>query len=52
MSPLFQTSGAPFVWTADGAEGGRHWVVYFYDGISRTEPDAFNAWVRAVRTLD
>jgi hypothetical protein len=52
MSPLFQTSGAPFVWTADGAEDGRHWLVYFYDGISRTEPDAFNAWVRAVRTLD
>jgi len=52
IAPHFPASGAPMVWTSDRIAEDRHWVVFFYDGISRPEPADYNAWVRAVRSLD
>lgn len=47
---LFDRSG-PITRTADTADGGKDWIVYFCDGIAVPEVPRFNAQVRAVRTL-
>jgi serine/threonine protein kinase len=45
-------TGGNFIWTVDTAVAGeRAWVIYFYDGYAAIEPFAFNASVRAVRSL-
>jgi len=43
---------APIMWTADGAGENTQWVVYAHDGIGRPEQRTFNAWVRAVRSVN
>jgi hypothetical protein len=50
LDPVF--TGGNFIWTADASATARGWVIYFYDGYAATEPFAFNATVRAVRSLD
>jgi hypothetical protein len=52
LDPRFDRGAAPVVWTADADPEGRRWVVYYYDGIAGLEPPEFNAYLRAVRTLD
>lgn len=47
---LFDRSG-PIVRTADTTDAGNDWIVYFCDGIAAAEVPAFNAKVRAVRSL-
>ena len=53
LNRLFERSG----WitrTADStstADGSKDWIVYFCDGVAAPEAAAFNAQVRAVRTL-
>ncbi len=48
----FEIPAASFIWTADLEERGRGWIVYFWDGICRSENLGFNAYVRAVRSLE
>jgi hypothetical protein len=50
ISPSFDASGAPFVWTTDGEREGRGWVIYYLDGFAAVEDHGFNAYVRAVRS--
>jgi hypothetical protein len=50
INPVFETSAAYFVWTADLESSQRGWVVYFWDGICTTEEVRFHAYVRAVRS--
>jgi hypothetical protein len=50
LDPVFAAAGAPFIWTADDAEGDGGWVVYYFDGFTSSEPLSFNGYVRAVRS--
>jgi len=52
ISALFSWRDTPIMWTADRAGEEGYWVVYPHDGIGRPERRGFNAWVRAVRTLE
>lgn len=52
ISALFSWRDAPILWTADRAGEESYWVVYPHDGIGRPEHRGFNAWVRAVRTME
>lgn len=49
LAAPFSRSGN-FIWTADRPPEGGGWVVYFYDAVLAVESEAFNAWVRAVRS--
>jgi len=51
ISPYFTWRSTPFTWTSDRAGEDGYWVVYLQDGIGRPERSRFNAWVRAVRTM-
>lgn len=51
ISPHFSWRNTPFTWTSDRAGEDGYWVVYLRDGIGRPERSRFNAWVRAVRTM-
>jgi hypothetical protein len=53
ISPEFEVGlRENFIWTADLTKNGeRGFVLYFSDGFVDSEVPAFNAWVRAVRTL-
>lgn len=52
ISAVLAWRGAPFMWTADRAGEEGYWVVYLHDGIGRPERREFNAWVRAVRSME
>jgi hypothetical protein len=52
LDVVFDAGSAPILWTADAGEGGRRWLVYYYDGVAAQEPANFGAQVRAVRTAD
>lgn len=52
ISPPLSWRDAPIIWTADEAGDGTQWTVYAHDGTARPERQTFNAWVRAVRTVD
>lgn len=42
----------PVMWTADRAGEDTQWALFAHDGVGRPERRTFNAWVRAVRTID
>jgi hypothetical protein len=52
ISALFSWRNAPIMWTADRAGEEGYWAVYPHTAIGRPERSEFNAWVRAVRTLE
>jgi hypothetical protein len=51
VSAHFSWRSVPFTWTSDRAGQDAYWVVYLRDGIGRPERSGFNAWARAVRTM-
>jgi uncharacterized caspase-like protein len=51
LARVFEVAGAYFVWTADTLSPERGWVVYFREGQCIDETLAYNAYVRAVRSL-
>ncbi|PWU10306.1 MAG: hypothetical protein C5B51_04495, partial [Terriglobia bacterium] len=51
LDPVFESGPAPFIWTCDTASPDRGWAIYYWDGMCTTESPAFNAYVRAVRSL-
>jgi hypothetical protein len=51
LSPVFDRSAAPFIWTADTPSGDRRWAVYYADGCCQTEKLSFHAYIRLVRSL-
>jgi hypothetical protein len=52
VDPIFERSAAPILWTSDRQDSERRWVVYLGDGLCSSEPAGYNAWVRAVRSLE
>jgi hypothetical protein len=51
IARVFEIAGAYFVWTTDLLAPGRGWVVYFREGQCLDETLAYNAYVRAVRSM-
>lgn len=51
IAPVFEKAGAYFIWTSDLQAPGRGWVVYFVEGTCHAEVLGYNAYVRAVRSL-
>ena len=52
LDRVFEKWATPFIWTADlGDSPERAWVVYFWSGVCKTEVLAYNAHVKAVRSL-
>ena len=47
IDPAFERVN--LIWTADPAGEEQEWMIYFYDGLSASEPYGFNASARAVR---
>ena len=50
LDPAFDVLKAPFIFTSDLTPEGKPWVVYYHDGIAGPESEAFNAFVRVVRS--
>ncbi len=52
LDRAFEKWATPFIWTADLADSAeRAWIVYFWDGLCKTEDLEYNASVKAVRSL-
>jgi uncharacterized caspase-like protein len=52
LARVFEIAGAYFMWTADLLAPGRGWVVYFREGQCLDETLTYNAYVRAVRSMN
>ena len=53
VPPILVPGQAPFIWSSDAGErDATRWVLYARDGMLYIESSEFNAWVRAVRSLD
>jgi len=52
LARVFELAGAYFMWTTDLLTPGRGWVVYFMEGQCIDESLNYNAYVRAVRSMN
>jgi uncharacterized caspase-like protein len=52
IARVFEIAGAYFMWTTDLLTPGRGWVVYFREGQCLDETLTYNAYVRAVRSMN
>lgn len=52
ITPMLSPRQTPVLWTADRAGEDAYWVVYAFDGTAALESPQFNAWLRAVRSID
>lgn len=52
--PILNGSGTPVIWTSDRGAGDSEvrWLTWLADGTSRPERPSFNAWVKAVRSVE
>ncbi len=51
LDPTLSTMKAPFIFTSDLTPEGKPWVIFYHNGIALPQPESFNAFVRAVRTI-
>ena len=52
VAPILAPQDTPILWTADLAHEGSVWVIYLLDGTAAVESVEFNAWSRAVRSME
>jgi hypothetical protein len=52
VAPILAPQDTPILWTVDLAHEGSVWVIYLLDGTAAVESVEFNAWSRAVRSME